>query len=61
MNPERMTILNMLAEGKIYHDSSAIMDRAWAEMPLSPERFRAHVPEKMRIVAFIEEVRHADD
>lgn len=49
----RLGLIHMLAEGKIYHDSSALMDRAWAGMRLSEKHVRAHIPDKIRLVAFI--------
>ena len=48
----RLGVLNIMAEKKVYHASVALMDRKWADMPVSQEHLRAHIPEKMRLMAF---------
>jgi hypothetical protein len=50
----RLPLVSLLAEGKAYHDTSGLMDRAWAGLPISDTHFRAHIPKNLKSVAFIE-------
>jgi len=46
------TLSHFLAEKKLYHFDYAISDRDASGFPLTPEHFQAHLPSKMRWVAF---------
>lgn len=50
----RFNTLTMMAEKKVYHGSCGLIDREWARIAVKPEHFRAHVPDKMELLAFRE-------
>lgn len=45
-------LAHLMAEGKLYHLSYALIDRRLGGYPVRPEHFRAHVPERLRVVLF---------
>ena len=46
---------HLLAEGKLYHDKTGLLDREFAGYPLSPEHLRSYVPPGMEYIAFGQE------
>ena len=52
----RMTLVHLLAEGEVYHQVIGILDRAYAEFPLTEDHLRAHLPPRMKGIAFYENV-----
>lgn len=48
----RMTLIHLLAEGKVYHETEGLIDRAWANLPVSREQFEAHLPKDLQMIAF---------
>ena len=52
----RMTLVHLLAEGEVYHQVIGVLDRAYAEFPLTEDHLRAHLPPEMKGIAFFENV-----
>ncbi len=50
----RLTVLHLMAENKIYHDSVALNDRIWADLPLSDTHMRAYIPQNLKQIGFRE-------
>ncbi len=50
----KMTVINFLAEGKVYHEVVGLIDYQWARLPVSDERIRQFVPERLKLIAFHE-------
>lgn len=48
----RLTLLHLLAEGKVYHTIDGLMDRHWAGFPVEGEHLQAHIPRDTEIIAF---------
>jgi len=48
----RLTLLSLMAEGELYHDSTGLRDRQWAGLKIRKEHFDAHIPARMRLIAF---------
>lgn len=48
----RLTLLHLMAEGKIYHGITGLLDRRWAGLPLSDEHLRTHLPERLKLIGF---------
>jgi len=44
---------SLLAEGKLYHHAYGLFDRELSGFQVTSERFRAHVPAEIRLVAFL--------
>jgi len=51
----RLSLIHLLAEGKIYHAIDGLMDRRWANLPLTEEHVRKYVPPQAEMIAFYEE------
>lgn len=51
----RMTLINFLVDGKIYHSIDGIRDRNWAGLPLSDRHFRDDLPSKIKYIGFAKE------
>lgn len=49
----RLTIMHLLAEKKLYHDSMGLMDREMAGYPMSKEQLAAHLPSDFQQIAFL--------
>ncbi len=49
----RLTIMHLLVEKKLYHDSMALMDREMAGYPVSKEQLAAHLPSGFQQIAFL--------
>ena len=47
-----LPLSHLLAEGKLYHDKTGLLDREFAGYPLSPEHIRGYVPPGMEYIAF---------
>ncbi|MFZ5802896.1 MAG: hypothetical protein ACOY3K_07320 [Candidatus Omnitrophota bacterium] len=47
----RMTLINLLADGKVYHTIDGLMDRYWAGFPIVGEHLRAHIPPQADLMA----------
>lgn len=52
----RLTLVHLLTEGKVYHESVALIDRRWAKIPVSPSQMRAFIPAHAALLAFHESV-----
>ena len=50
----KLTVLSLLGENKIYHESVGLIDRQWAKLPVSDARLRAFIPSHIQLVAFHE-------
>jgi hypothetical protein len=48
----RMTLVHLLTEGKVYHESEGLTDREWANLDVSEKQFLSHIPQKLELVAF---------
>ncbi|MGH7198309.1 MAG: hypothetical protein ACREH5_06180, partial [Candidatus Omnitrophota bacterium] len=49
----RLTIMHLLVEKKLYHDSMALMDREVAGFPVRKDHLTAHLPAHFKQVAFL--------
>ncbi|MCX7886919.1 MAG: hypothetical protein N3B01_06660 [Verrucomicrobiae bacterium] len=45
-------LAHLMAEGRLYHLSYAMIDRRLSGFPLRAEHFRAHIPQRVRVVVF---------
>ncbi len=50
----RLTLVHLLTERKIYHESVALIDRDWAGIPVPDAQLRAFIPERAQFIAFHE-------
>lgn len=50
----RLTLVHLLAEDKVYHESVALIDRRWAGIPVGPSQLRAFIPARAQFIAFHE-------
>lgn len=50
----RLTVVHLLAEGRVYHESVALIDRKLAGLPVSDSQLRAFIPPHAALVAFPE-------
>lgn len=48
----RLTLSSYLAEGRLYHQSPGFIDAYYAGVPIADEALWAHLPPRLRIVAF---------
>lgn len=48
----RLTLIHLLAEGKLYHDIDGLMDRNWAQLPLGDEHFKKFIPGNLEEIIF---------
>lgn len=48
----RLTIIHLVAEGKVYHETEGLNDRLWAKLPVTKELFRAYIPENLKLIGF---------
>jgi len=48
----RITLVHLMAEKKMYHAADGLMDRAWADKPVSETQFRAHAPSDLKFIGF---------
>jgi hypothetical protein len=52
-------LASIMAEGKLYHDTSGLLDREYGGYQVSNEHFRANIPQNVRIVAY--KIRYGRD
>ncbi len=48
----RLTLVHLLAEGKIYHETEGLLDRKSAGIPFSEKLFKAYLPENLELIGF---------
>ncbi len=47
-----LPLINLMAERKLYHDVTGLIDREWAGIPLSEAHLRRYIPPEVEIIAF---------